>query len=293
MSRKEINIQDDHQEIWIDPTGGYGDILMLSGVLKQCIDTNPRLKFCLVRRAVYTSLLNGHPAIKRIGHPPKNAPIITTDYWSKEKLGQDNQRPYQILARLFGLQTPLEENLYLPGGYNEDRLLQDFIPHNGGKIAIIAPSAISPRKMMEPLIWQDFVEKLKSNGIFVMQVGLKNDIYIKGAYSLLGLTNLRQLISILITSNVIISVDNFIMHAAHLIEKPAIIIWGPTDSKIYGYSEQIHVQCSTNHCELRNTCLGPDFPDNNKTPCPVNNGHCMSNVPIDKILDSVLKICSP
>jgi ADP-heptose:LPS heptosyltransferase len=294
MSVKKINIWTDNKEIWINPIGGYGDILMLSGILKKCIDENPALTFCLVRRSIYASLLNGHPAIKRIGHPPKNAHIITSDYWLKEKLGVKNQRPYQILARLFGFRTPVEENLYLPMEHDDDdRLLQDLIPYDSSKIAIIAPSSNSPRKMMEPSTWQNFAEGLKNKGIFVIQVGLKDDIYIKGAYSLLGLTTPRQLISMLTKSNVIISIDNFIVHAAHLTGKPAIIIWGPTNSEIYGYPEHINIQCSTNHCKQRNKCLGPDFPDNCKTPCPVKNKHCMSKIPVDKIIEIVINICFP
>ena len=289
--KKKKNIHVDFKDAWINPMGGYGDILMLSGVLKQCMDKNPESKFNVVRRAIYTDLLKGHPAIKRYGYPPKNANIIATDYWLKEKLGDNNQRPYQILARLFNLHTPIEEELYLPGEYNnEDRLLKDFVLNDHDKIAIIAPSSISPRKMIEPMIWKNFVEKLKRKGIFIIQVGQRNDIYIKGAYSLLGLTTLRQLISLMIRSDVIISVDNLIMHAAHLIKKPALIIWGPTNYKVYGYPEQTHIQCPTNHCELNNKCLGPDFPENYHTPCPFHDRHCMNKVSINEMIENVINI---
>jgi ADP-heptose:LPS heptosyltransferase len=292
MSGKVTNIKNDNKEIWINPVGSYGDMLMLSGVLKQCMDSNPRQRFCLVRRAIYTDLLNGHPAIKEVGYPPKNASVITTDYWLKEKPGTDNNRPYQILARLFGLQTPVIENLYLPGKNDEDKLLLDFIPSDDKKIAVIAPTSMTPRKMMGPLIWQDITERLRNRGIMVIQVGHKDDIYIKGSYSLLGLTTPRQLITLMIKSNVIISVDNFIMYVAHLICKPAIIIWGPTNSKVYGYAEQIHIQCPTNHCEFRNKCLGPEFSANASSPCPLKDKHCMSLVSIDTIIENTFDIFS-
>jgi len=146
---------------------------------------------------------------------------------------------------------------------------------------------------MKPSIWQDCVEKLKSKGIFVIQVGQKNDIYIKGAYSLLGLTTLRQLISLLNISDVILSIDNFVMHAAHLIGKTSIVVWGPTNSKIYGYSEQIHIQCSTNHCELRNKCLGYELEENSNLPCPLKEKHCMNKAPLEMIIDHVINICFP
>ena len=252
----------DRNEIWINPTGGYGDVLMLSGVLKKSTVINPKLKFNMVRRAIYSDLFKEHPAIKKIGYPPKDANIITTDYWSKEKIGKGNQRPFQILSRLFGISTPAEEILYLPGDYREDRLLHSFMNSRGRKIAIIAPSSVSPRKTMHPLIWQDIVDKLEKREFFIIQVGQKNDIYIKGAYSLLGLTTIRQLIALLIKCDIIICIDNFVLHAAHLVTTPAGVIWGPTRSTIYGYPEQVHIHCSVNHCQFRNKCLGADFPDN-------------------------------
>jgi ADP-heptose:LPS heptosyltransferase len=296
MSSKEFKIKDDLEDLkdaWINPTGGYGDILLLSGVLKQFVDADPTVKFNLVRRAIYSDLFKGHPAIRRMGYPPKNAQIITTDYWLKEKLGKKNKRPYQILARLFGLQTPIEEKLYLPEENNDDRLFQDFIPTDRGKIAIIAPSSVSPRKMMDPMIWHIIVEKLKNNGLFVIQVGHKDDIYIKGTYSLLGLTSTRQLVSLLTKGDIIISVDNFVMHAAHLAGKSAIIIWGPTRADIYGYPGQIHFQCPINHCAFRNKCLGPQYPENYRSPCPVRNRHCMNLVQLDTIIENVNHICFP
>lgn len=215
---------------WINPTGGLGDILILSGVLKQWVDKNPGLKFNLVRRAIYTDLLKGHPAIGEMGFPPKDAKMITNDYWRKEKLGGGLQRPFQVIARSLGLQTPVEEILYLPDEPPQDTSLIDLIPGARKKIVIIAPSSSSPRKMMTPMFWHVLVEALNKKGVFVIQVGQKEDVYIKGTYSMLGLTSPRQLVSVLKIAEVIVSVDNFIMHAAHLIRKPSIIIWGPTQS---------------------------------------------------------------
>ena len=78
MKKIEKKIKNYNHGIWINPTGGYGDILMLSGVLKQCHDKNPTVKYNLVRRTIYLNLLKGHPALEKIGLPPKNATIIKT-----------------------------------------------------------------------------------------------------------------------------------------------------------------------------------------------------------------------
>lgn len=280
------------KEMWVNPVGSLGDILMLSGILKQCIEKDPLSEICLVRRAIYADLLKDHTAIKKVGHPPKNARVITTDYWLKEKPGVNHKRPYQILARMFGLQTPVTESLFLPGEYDDDRLFLDLIPQNGNGTAMIAPGSHAPRKMPETSFWQNLVEALKCKGIIVIQVGLKDDTYVKGAYSLLGLTTSRQLISLLGKCDLIISVDNFIMHAAHLVGKPAIILWGPTDSRTYGYARQIHIQCPTDHCEFRNKCMDPEFPENSTTPCPLNDRHCMHMVPTNTIIEKAINSLS-
>ena len=41
---------------WIDPIGGYGDILMLSGVLQQLVEEDPERRFHLVRIEVDLSI---------------------------------------------------------------------------------------------------------------------------------------------------------------------------------------------------------------------------------------------
>lgn len=285
--KKKITVKKS-DEIWINPVGGYGDVLMLSGVLKIYSGLNPGKKFNMVRRAIYSDLFRGHPAINKTGYPTKDANIITTDYWAKEKLGEGEQRPFQILSRLFGIPTPVEEKLFLPGMKVKESRLYDFIPSDGRKIAVIVPSSVSPRKTMDPQIWQEIVEKMTSRGFFVIQAGQRGDIYIKGAYSLLGLTSLRQLVSLLLKSDIIISVDNFVMHAAHLAARPAVIIWGPTSSRVYGYPEQIHFQCPTDHCEFRKKCLGPKFPDNYSKPCPLEQRHCMNGISADEIVNSAV-----
>jgi ADP-heptose:LPS heptosyltransferase len=263
---------------------------MLSGVLKQCIDKNPGIKYNLVRRRIYQSILDGHPAIKTTGFPDRNANIITTDYWAKEKLGGGQQRAYQILARVFGLETPVEEKLFLPGTSEEDRLFYEFLPNSGKKIIVIAPSSNSPRKALESGIWHDLVHKLNVEGFFVLQVGKKNERYIKGAYSLLGLTTPRQLIALLNKCHMVISLDNFVMHAAHLIKIPSVIIWGPTEPEVYGYDEQVHIQNVKHDCAMKNSCLGPDYPENYATPCPLKKKICMQGIKADLIFDHMINM---
>ena len=277
---------------WINPVGGFGDMLMLSSVLKIVHDLDPQKKFNLVRRTNYLSILKGHPAIFYIGFPPKDAEVIGVDYWSKEELGPGEQRAFQVLARTFGLKTPVVEKLYIPDEKVEDKILEEFIPWKKLNV-VIAPASDSPRKMMAPKIWHQLVDQFLFMDALVMQVGRLKDQHIKNTFSLLGLTTPRQLIALLHKVDLVISLDNFIMHATHFVNKPCVVIWGATHHKIYGYKEQIHLQM-TKTCDLADEeeCIGADKNGGGKlygTPCPVEGNPCMNQATPELIFSTAQK----
>ncbi|RPI06221.1 MAG: hypothetical protein EHM64_03835 [Ignavibacteriae bacterium] len=275
---------------WINPIGGYGDMLMLSGVLKLVVDKNPENRFNLVRRTNYGTFLDNHPAIASIGYPSKNARMVRSDYWSMEPLGPGSQRAFQILARSFGLQTPVEETLYVPFKIPDDPLLWKILPENQ-KTVLIAPASDSPRKMMNPIIWDQVTEMLKGDGIFVVQAGRTRDIHIRPAYSLLGLTTPKQLLGLLGKVHGVVTVDNFIMHASHYTGTPTIVLWGATNNQVYGYQGQTHIQMPK-ACGLSefDDCMAPS---KNKetflypTPCPHKERHCLDQMRPDVLYNSI------
>lgn len=290
-SKKRTEIRPSGKEsIWVEPVGGFGDMLMISGVLKLAVDKYPNRKYKLARRSRYLYVFKDHPAIEQIGFPPKDAKVIRTDYWSKEELGEGNQRPFQVLSRAFDLSTPIEEKLYMPGELENDKLLHQTIPWKGKNI-VIAPASDSPRKMMNSKKWQNLVVKLMSKNILAIQVGKISDTYIRGAYSLLGLTTPLQLVTLLRKVDVAITSDNFIMHAAHLVNTPAIVLFGPTPSKVYGYEGQILIEAPLEQCNQKDKCLGKEYPQNYSTDCQLGTeDHCMNKISEDEIFNEVMRL---
>lgn len=278
-----VHIKHSPDDIWINPVGGLGDVLMLAGVLKHVHDQNPDKKFRLVRRSKYATFLKGHPAIQDIGYPPETTQnIITTDYWKKWPMGDGKDRAYQRLAALFGLETPVEETLYVPFEIEKDPFLERAIPW-GKKNILISPFSDSPRKMMPFEHWEMLVNRLKDAGYFVMQGGKAMEIPIRGAYSILGSTDPKQMLYVIKQCDLVITSDNFVMHAAKLTGTPAIVLWGPTQRIVYGYAEHTHVEAPLEHCSLKDQCLGPHVPENYGTPCPMEAEHCMGKIDPDKI----------
>jgi ADP-heptose:LPS heptosyltransferase len=281
---------------WINPIGGLGDTLMLSGVLKLALDRTPSLRYDLVRRTRYSSILAGHPAIGCVGFPPADARIVRTDYWTSEPLGEGRQRAFQILARMFGLPTPIEERLYLPGEPPAHDPLLDMLPFGTREIVIIAPTSESPRKMCLLSLWERLAAWLRERGACVAQAGMGTDPAVRGSYSLLGLTTPRQLVGVLRRSALVVTVDNFVMHLAHLAEVPAVVLWGPTDPATYGYPEQVHLHDHPARCPERAECLGARHPDHYGTPCPLGPQHCTATIGLDVVqraVESLLSVSTP
>jgi ADP-heptose:LPS heptosyltransferase len=38
-----------------------------------------------------------------------------------------------------------------------------------------------------------------------------------------------------------VAIDSFLPHLAHLRKKRGVVLWGPSDPKIYGYPEHVHL----------------------------------------------------
>lgn len=274
--------------LWIDPIGGLGDTLMISGVLKQVTERDPSRKFNLVARTKYPPLLQGHPAIGRIGHPEPGARLIRTNYWDLEEYSLPGARAYQVLAGMFDLPTPAEERLYVPWELLDDPLLMQMIPWQERNV-IICQSSESPRKQMDVERWEPLVKLLRSEGIGVVQVGQRTDPYVRGAYSLLGLTTPRQFISLLRHFQAVVTADNFLMHAAHLCATPAVVIWGPTEHETYGYAGQLHFQ-GERLCDSPEGCIGPRRGNIYRTACPMGEDHCTNRVDTETLYRSVLEL---
>lgn len=278
------------KEIWINPIGGHGDTLMISGVLKLALERRPEQRYNLIRRTSYLSILKGHPAIDRIGFPPKGAALQRVDYWSAEDFDKGEKRAFQELAKLFGLETPVPEKIFVPEIADQSyRVLLDNIPWKA-KNVIIAPGSCSPRKVMSPEKWHDLSGRLRDKGAFVLQLGTTQDVRIKNAYSLLGLTTPMEALELVKKADLVITSDNFFMHAAHCAGVPAVVLWGPTANRAYGYEGQTHLQAPV-VCDVQSgRCIGSKSPDAYATPCQFGfDGHCMNRIKTEEIFAAAEK----
>lgn len=278
------------KSIWINPVGGLGDIIMLSTAMKRSFDKYGK-KFSVARRTQYTQFLQNHPAVEEIGHPTVNSDIVCNDYWMRKEFENVNNKALDINLKIFGIKKSTDDSLYLPEIAPDEatQILLDTIPWRTKNVMIVCSSE-SPRKVMHPIKWHIIVEKLLAQQIFVTQIGRMGEIPIQGTYSILGATSPTQVLKLLERVDLLITHDNFVMHAAKVVGTPTIALFGPTEASRYGYSDHVCLQADTSHCEFSNQCLGPHVADNYTKPCPLKEKHCMNSFDENKIVDIAMTL---
>lgn len=194
---------------WINATGTAGDALLLSSVLKQVANANPRRRFNLVTRNHFGNILAGHPAINVSGYPPKDAAILTIGPAS-----------YQALARRFGLQIPTDEIFYVPWEFEDDPIICGMIRRGMRNIVIVRDVAAAGCLQQKDL--QSLVGRLADRDIHAVQAGSPDDSPIRGTYSVRGLLTLRQLISFPRHFNAVVTNQDLMVYAARLCGVPCI-----------------------------------------------------------------------
>lgn len=275
---------------WLNPVGGLGDVLMYSSVLKLAHDRHG-FRCNMIRRARYTGMLAGHPAIREINFFPKGGELLSTAYWERDEfISGAIPRAFQMLAKMLGLALPAPENFYLPMGGFSDKLLAAAIPW-GRKTVAIAPASESPRKILMFEKWEQVAKALHEIGFLVLQFGQAHDQKVKYAYSLCGITSPQEAILLLKRVDLLISTDNFLAHAAHMTGTPAITLWGPTSPDVYGYPEHKRLSapagCSFGKCIAG--AAGGGRVDVYRSPCAAQE-HCLDKIPAGEIIEAARRI---
>jgi hypothetical protein len=211
---------------WIDLRGGPSQALMLSGILKEVMERHPGRRYNLVARTGLTPILMKHPAIENCGHPPKGARILTIE----ANITPDSQEgEYQRVAASVGLLAPFEECHWVPWEFEDERNLMALIPWKEKNVLICTAASGSPGKGSAIERWESLTAMLARDGMGVVQAGGREDPYVRGAYSILGLLTERQLISLPRHFDAVVTSDALMTQAARLCLTPVIVLKDPPE----------------------------------------------------------------
>ncbi len=91
--------------------------------------------------------------------------------------------------------------------------------------------------------WIELVRLIKEEypWCHLMQVGTSKESQIKGTDIFFQDRPLEVIAKLVEGSKTFISVDNFLPHLGNTINKNGIVIWGPSDSRIFGYDNNINL----------------------------------------------------
>ncbi len=161
-------------------------------------------------------------------------------------------------------------------------------------IVVFSPGSTRSSKEANPELFALFADYLNKLGFYVIIIGSKKDILLankiyrltsdkKLTVNLTGVTDIYMLGGLIKISQLVISVDNGVMHLASALNTPLIALFGSTDPAVCGPvnddSYIIDKKTDCYHCFL-NTCdkesfLKNDYPD------------CMGNIELYDLTDAL------
>ncbi len=278
------------ESVWVNPLGGLGDAVMVSTALKVLHERTGR-QVNMMRRTGRSWLFAGHPAIKEYGNPPRDAIILSTDYWGRDIYG--TMPALEVIFKMFGLgKETLPQSLWINQGDTDEttRLMLATVGIDTVPTVIISPGSDSPRKMLSPERWQQVADRLNQAGLRVIVTGIGGEHVPAGCYSLAGVTSPRQIVPLAALAKAVITPDSYIAHVAKAVGTPAVVLFGPTNARVYGYDGNINLAADTSGCPHCHSCLGPHVPDNYTTECPEGDRRCVDTIDIDSIVNATLSL---
>lgn len=89
--------------------------------------------------------------------------------------------------------------------------------------------------------FQKVVDDLKKKGIWVIQIGSKDEERLQNVDEYQFDLSLKDLKDLVLECDTWVSVDNFMGHFGAWIKKSGIVIWGKSNPELFGYQENINL----------------------------------------------------
>lgn len=156
------------------------------------------------------------------------------------------------------------------------------------KIAIAAGCNISI-KLWEDIKWQKLCQKLQDSlDIDFVQLGDDGDSVLDIGTDLTAKLSARQAAAVIGTCDMVIGVDNGYSHLASAVGTPCLTLFGPVEPSSRIHDEDFNaVIAAENEC---NGCMHTQKNCDSDAQCLTGTNDCMSNISVDQVFDSIVKL---
>lgn len=208
--------------------GGLGDAIMATSIVEELKSKYPAAKFYLS-----TNFPELFKAIDTKHHSFFSFPIIWLSYTHYDFFPWTMKAPLHcgaIMAKLAGIKGNLSLR---PRLAINDKSYEEFTSRLNKEegYVVIQPFAGEWFRTKNWYIeyWEDLIQRLKSEGEKVYQIGTLDNPLIRGALDFRGMATLDQTFLLIKNAAVLIGVNSFAEQAAYAFDVPSIVLYGPTN----------------------------------------------------------------
>ena len=100
-------------------------------------------------------------------------------------------------------------------------------------------------KVWEPERWEQVITFAKNNGFNVVHVGKSGEVKLPQAESMLGQLRIDELADVLNGATLHMGPEGGLVHLARAVGTRSLVLFGPTDERVFGYPENININTHT------------------------------------------------
>ncbi|MCU0467374.1 MAG: hypothetical protein MUF58_02145 [Arcicella sp.] len=271
--------------------GGVGDSLLSTPTFKALKEKYPECKISLLcTHSSHYDIFKHNPNIDTLRKLPswvtklnKMVQYLLVKTINYEWLCYGLLRPsifYEMsAAKIVGEMMEVEVNDIKPQMFltpEEEIEARAIVKKYNNPIAINPTSRTTKNQEWDLVEWEKLVHDMPD--VTFIQLGLADEPYIKGTVDFRGKTSLRMSVAMLKYMKGFVGVETFLGHAAVAVGVPAVVLFGPSNPAIWGYSSNTNIYKKT-LCSPCVDILGDDE-------CPYNR-LCMKNIKKSEVEKSI------
>ncbi len=267
----------------IETWGGIGDGLMTTPVFKSLKERNPNCHVNVLANKNHAPLLENNPYIDTISISPDRSSVegaekvLKTDY-GKLKPSLRQGHAIDIIAGMLGVELKDKRpDIFLRA--EEEEAAKNMMNQYENPIIMQITSKASKNQNWSKNKWKLLVRSMPDYAF--IQVGSLSEEKIEGAVDLRGKTGIRESIAMLKYAKAFVGVVSFMAHATVAVNKPSVILFGPSDPDTWGYEQNINL-----HKKLE---CSPCIDTLGNGPC-LHDNRCMADITVEEVKDSLLTL---